>query len=528
MAHTRRETLQAALAASAGLLGGPAQASPSGVRNYHACLSEDALDADPGLLQRVKAAGIGTVWTTGFLYGYWQYTPERITAWRKSIEQAGMLAEVVNVPLGHPGDSLGAKSGDVPLTPPKHWRTGVAVDGAVHAGTSLHPPATAENAAAVARIAQLGVRKLFVDDDFRLARGPGQVGGCWCREHMEAFLKLHGYSAAREAELHDDAARRRLTPLLRQWVDYHGGLLTACFRAQQAAAPTLKLGNMIMFMGSEKAGIQLPAYKDSLFRVGELMFNDASFRGTKPKTDELFSALFHRRFAQPQLAYSETTAFPADQLSAPNMAAKLAVSTIADVRNTMFMSGLTPFPATHWDTLAPAMARHARIHEKLKGHKPAGPLKHYWGDAGRYVSDDNAYSLFLATGIPFEVCGKLPSDGWCFLGDHDAAHLLPGLKPGPARFIVRGSGPDRPDVQQVPEALPDLWRLKQQIIPSLGHVPFVREEVPVTCAWYPSARAVLLWNLAEEAQEVTLVAGRSMRPVRLAPLGVELVEGVTV
>jgi hypothetical protein len=60
--------------------------------------------------------------------------------------------------------------------------------------------------------------------------------------------------------------------------------------------------------------------------------------------DELFSVLFHRRFADPQRCYSETTAFPADRLSAANMAAKLVISTLADVRHTMFMSGLTPFP----------------------------------------------------------------------------------------------------------------------------------------------------------------------------------------
>jgi len=42
-----------------------------------------------------------------------------------------------------------------------------------------------------------------------------------------------------------------------------------------------------------------------------------------------------------------------------------AVSTIADVRNTMFMSGIRPFPRTHWETLAPAMREQALIHRKV-------------------------------------------------------------------------------------------------------------------------------------------------------------------
>ena len=72
----------------------------------------------------------------------------------------------------------------------------------------------------------------------------------------------------------------------------------------------------------------------------------------KGKTDELFSSLFHRRFVAPELAYSETTAYPANSLSLANKVAKLAVSTISDVRNTMFMCD---FPKDHWSTLAPAM-----------------------------------------------------------------------------------------------------------------------------------------------------------------------------
>jgi hypothetical protein len=134
---------------------------------------------------------------------------------------------------------------------------------------------------------------------------------------------------------------------------------------------------MVMYLGSEKAGIRLTDYRDVPFRVGELMFNDRSFAPVKGKTDELFSSLFHRRFVRPELAYSETTAYPANELSAGNMAAKLAVSTLSDVRNTMFMSGLTPFPREHWQTLGPAMKQHADVHRKIAGHTPRKPLKHY-------------------------------------------------------------------------------------------------------------------------------------------------------
>ena len=184
---------------------------------------------------------------------------------------------------------------------------------------------------------------------------------------------------------------------------------------------------MVMYSGAEKAGIRLTDYAGRAERVGELMFCDDEFDRLKGKTDELFSVLFHRRFLRPELAYSETTAYPAQRLSARNMAAKLATSTIGDVRNTMFMSGLTALPPRPLATLAPAMKRHARLHEKLAGHTPRGPLKHFWGEASRYVGDDNALSLFLALGVPFEVTGTPAADGFTFLSDADAlgssAHL---------------------------------------------------------------------------------------------------------
>lgn len=487
-------------------------------RSFHLCVSPAALEADPDLLDLLKGSGVDTLWIAGFLYGYW-YTPaEQLAAWRSKIEAAGMGMQVVNVPLGHPGDSLGAMDGNVPLTPPKHWKLGTRPDGSTYAGTSLHDPAAAENAAAVKAIAGAGFQTIFVDDDFRLAQGPGTIGGCFCEEHKRRFLSTHGFSEAQWEQLLGDIKSRSLTQLLCAWRDFTCDDLSACFRAMQQAAPQAQVGNMIMYLGAEKAGIRLRDYRDAPFRVGELMFDDRSFGTVKGKTNELFSVLFHRRYAQPHLAYSETTAFPANQLSAANMAAKLAISTITDVRNTMMMSGLSPFPKTHWDTLAPAMRKQAEFHEKLAGQTPRGPLKHFWGEAGRSVSDDNPYSLFLAMGIPFEVIEVLPREGWVFLSDADARMVaetkhkeFTGLK-----VVARKESP--PDIHGVPEELDALFALKREIVPSLQDIPFVANEVPAVCAWYPESQRVFLWNLTEERQELRLKFRVSESVVPLAPL----------
>lgn len=494
------------------------------VRSFHVCTNPDSLDAEPDRLELYRDAGVSTVWLAAFFYGYWPYAPERLRSWSKRIEAMGMASAMANIPLGHPGDSLGAKSEAFPLTPPEHWHTAQRPNGIVYVGTSLHKPATEENEQAMRVLAGLGVKQVFLDDDFRLAPGPGTIGGCFCAEHKADFLQKYGYGDSVWLDLLAAVNERSLTPVLRHWIEYTCDQLTDSFRRQQAAAPDISLGNMVMFFGAEKAGIRLQDYKDAPLRVGELMFKDSSFAQVKNKTAELFSSLFHRRYAAPELAYSETTAFPADKLSAANMAAKLAVSTISDVRHTMYMSGVTPFPREHWPVLSPAMKKHKAIHAIVAGHVPRGPFKHYWGERERYVGEDNPNSLFLATGVPFQVTDEPARDGWTFLANYDAkAAAEQQLKSRGTRFVVRQAVADRADLQVVDETLAALFAFKRQLIPQFDKTPYVLEEKPVVCTWYPSARCVLLWNLAETNEEFTLVYKNSQRLVKIAALDVELI-----
>lgn len=491
--------------------------------SFHLCLSPDAIEAEPELLRVVRDAGVTDIWTTGYLYGYWYYALPRIQTAMQAIEDAGMAAHVVNVPLGHPGDSLGAQSGDVPLSPPAHWRMGVNADGAQHSGTLLHAPAVHENSQALQDLQAIGVREVFLDDDFRLAVAPGMIGGCFCADHRQHFLSLHGYPVSQWEQLLHGVGNRADTPLLRQWVDFTCDELTSAFRQQQNAAPGINLGIMVMYLGAEKAGIRMTDYNACLFRVGEFMFNDPSFSPVKGKTDELFSVLFHRRFCSPDNSYSESTAFPADQLSARNHAAKLVISLIADVRNTMFMSGLTPFPRQHWSTLASAIQRQHRLHSLVAGHPLRGPLKHYWGTTSRYTGDDNPFSLFLALGIPFEVVDE-PRDGWTFLSTADAqdirsegklhpeAHVI--FRPGDCTHFANGLA--------IEESLPALFDFKHQVIAQLEDIPYIAEDVPAVCAWYPEAHCVLAWNMNETPQQFTLRFNDWAQVIRLGALDAEV------
>ncbi len=527
MRVTRRTFLGTCAAAGAGYcLGGESAsaATSSSKRLYNLSISIEVLEKEPERLKVFADAGGTHVWVPGFFYGHWPVPLDQVCAWRKRALDMGLDAQMINIPLGHPGDALGSANGAFPLTGPKYWHNGQRPDGKLYSGTSLHEPATEENVAALKEIAKCGVRRVFVDDDFRLAPSPGQIGGCFCDEHKADFLKKGGYPENAWAELIDCVNRRDLSPILRAWVEYTCDQLTACFRAQQAATPTIEMGNMVMYFGAEKAGTRLTDYRGVPLRVGEMMFHDEAFGTVKGKTDELYSCLFHRRFVTPELAYSETTAYPSDKLSAANMAAKLVVSTIADVRNTMFMSGLTAFPMAHWDVLGPAMKRHSALHERLAGHTPKGPFKHYWGEASRYVGNDQPYSLCLASGVPFEVVDTPPETGFVFLSDADAKHAATQKLPEKTRWVSRIAGPQAPGARVMEESLENLFALKHEIAEELKGVPHVVEDKPVVCAWYPTANAVLLWNLSETREKLTVRLGAVDRTAEIDALGADIVE----
>jgi hypothetical protein len=209
------------------------------------------------------------------------------------------------------------------------------------------------------------------------------------------------------------------------------------------------------------------------------------------------------------------------------MAAKLVISTICDVRNTMFMSGITPFPKTHWATLGPAMTQQAKLHAKLAGHTPRGPFRHYWGEAQRYVGDDRPFSLFLASGMPFEVAETLPADGWTFLSDYDARDIAEGrLKPAGGDLVARDSAPEADALKAIAEDLPALYALKHQAVAAGYDGPYVVDDKPVVCAWYPTANAVLLWNLSEQPETFGLRVGERAITVEADALGAALVEDI--
>ena len=495
------------------------------VRRFHISLQAEAWLKNPELISIMKNAGVTDVWMGSYLQGKWFHTPKELRKSADFLKSQGFNAHVLTVPLGHPGNAIDP-SDDSWSEKKENWKNACDYDDSLYSGTSIHPPIVKDNIEAHKLLADEGFDVLFLDDDFRLGKFPGKIGGCFCDDCKNDFLQKYDYRSVDWETLIESVEKRDPTKVLRSWVEYNCDKEYNMFAALQKATPKMEIGIMVMYLGAEKSGIDLSKYQDVPFRVGEMMFGDKDFGRVKGKTDELFSALFHMRFIKPELAYSESTTYPHDALSAKNMAAKLTVSLLTDIRNTMFMSGLQAFPIEYWETLAPAMKKSALLHEKIAGLKPKGPFKHFWGWDSRLVGEDKPFSLFLASGIPFEVIDEPTEDGWIFLSNEDAKSVVEGRVIAKSNnLLVRKEAELINDnFVQIDENLEDIFSFKKSIIPSLKNIPYVDGAIPVIFAWYPTAKKALVWNVNENRQSFNIKLNNNIiKSIELEGLDVALV-----
>ena len=141
------------------------------------------------------------------------------------------------------------------------------------------------------------------------------------------------------------------------------------------------------------------------------------------------------------------------------------------------------------------------------------------------MGDDQPFSLWLAAGVPFEVAEGLPTDGWTFLSDFDARELATRKDEVKSHWVCRDLANVRPTGAEVlSESLPALFAFKKQILPQLQDVPHMQEEEPAVCAWYPTARKVMVWNLSHQPRALTLVEGPRRIALKLGPLEAVITE----
>ena len=57
-------------------------------------------------LDRMRAAGVSSVWLGGFFYGRWEASPEDIARAKTRLEEEGLYVGALSIPLGHGGQAF--------------------------------------------------------------------------------------------------------------------------------------------------------------------------------------------------------------------------------------------------------------------------------------------------------------------------------------------------------------------------------------------------------------------------------------
>jgi len=495
---------------------------------FNLCVHPVEFMEDRNLGKLLVDSGIEKVWLAGWFYGQWSYDKGKLLEARRMAEAAGLKTALVNVPLGHPGNSLGEVEKLVPLTIPDHWRYRLNVDGQEvrHCGC-LNDASWQDNLTSLREAHRMGFREVFMDDDLRLSVGPGVIGGCFCPECIGRFKAQTGVSDAEMDEVRRQVRGRIRGEALMRWLEFHGRRLTAFINDCNVIAPDLSVGVMVMYMGCEQAGIELEHLRDRLFRVGEGHFDDGSFGKVTGKLTELASAMFHMNYADPRLAYSESTAFPPTALSAENLGRKVAVPLMAGVQNVMFMSGIRLFPKSYWPVLSAHIRRARDLVRQLPDERPTGVLKLWFGPGARSVAGSWPMIDCLGLGMPVEVVPQVTPSGVYLVQAEDVPFLPLNLLADPKGTVVTAAVPRPVGAKcawiDVGRDWPGRWRAKQALMARMGDAPYISGTTPIAVQWFRRSKKLLVWNVNETGQNLEVVYCQRAQQMRLGSGEVSLI-----
>lgn len=151
-------------------------------------------------LDRMRAAGVSSIWLGGFFYGRWEASPEDIARAKTRLEEEGLQVGALSIPLGHGGQAFDpskpaeSKTGD-------GWQPRVDAAGNPWPNTSCprHAKVLADSRAAGDLLKQLGFSHLVYDDDLRVGAWGPAVPGLLLRRLYEQLPRgvscLWGYYA---------------------------------------------------------------------------------------------------------------------------------------------------------------------------------------------------------------------------------------------------------------------------------------------------------------------------------------------
>lgn len=312
------------------------------------------------MLPIMRDTGVETLWLFGYFYGRFESTLAEIEAANKYLVSEGFTVNrAISLPVGHPGNALdGDISSHTDLTIPDTWHYRVDGEGRnTYFCAAIDDVMIKDNAEAARQLRDIGMTKIFYDDDLRTSSTSRIIGGCFCEKCLKSFAEEFGTYYDRQT-LYTLLRSESNEELTEAWTAHNCNAVVKLLKA--VTHEGLTSGIMVAQGGKRRNGIDIPLIKKELpgtfFRVGEGNFRDEDFEREEGKSGLIRSLLTHKELiGDVSKTYSETTVFPARALSPENMVEKMRIEVKNGIKNIYLMSGVWLIDEPYWAAIKKAM-----------------------------------------------------------------------------------------------------------------------------------------------------------------------------
>ncbi|SDW05925.1 hypothetical protein [Paenibacillus sp. CF384] len=502
------------------------------------------------LIGHMKDAGIEKVWIAGFFSGK-MIDIEELKEAKAFAEQHGLEVGAVTIPVGHPGNALNPDDPDFEqLELPKHWHYRIDKSGStVYYCGAIDASLIEDNGKAAIRLREAGFKEVFLDDDLRAGNYNSDIEGCYCNDCVAEFNRIYHRQATRET-LRDAAADKLDTDLMLDWVAFQCDKVTDVVKATEIDG--VRPGIMVMHYGDERHGIDIPSIRervpDTIFRVGELHFNDGSFGNPNGKAQELMGIVYHLNFLAGAEAYSESTIFPPRSLKEHNLVYKAKLAITAGIENVLFMSGTWLLEESYWQALTAARPVLQALDQACSNAVRNYPVHLAYGTNGAYVEAFVPTTLPVLAGLPVKPvrADQLSADGevLLFFGDYRLSaqwqerltsykkvifdrkaasrniDLLGNLQSSHSHLVFWDMDADSSNVTE------GTVRLRELASQDAWRFPWITEGENIGITWMEDSNGgkSILINLAEVETEGVLIWADDRYSFRLKPLSFAIID----
>ena len=502
----------------------------------------------PRVIAMMKEAGVDTIWLWGYFYGTTWSSLETIAEAGKIARSHGFEAAIIQLPVGHPGNSLNPDDADVLLKIPDHWRYRQDSAGKpkYYIG-DIEPVMVRENVESIVALRDAGFKRFMMDDDLRLGELGDEIQGCFCEICVSEFGRVSGRTLTREA-LVQALQDKTDTALMKEWVRYNCSKVTDMMKEMNV--PGVELGIMVMHLGDERHGIDMREIQEAVpgveFRVGELHFSDGEFGSPEGKASELLGIQYHLNLVGREHAVSETTVFPPRSLSENNLICKVKIAVSAGISDIYFMSGTWLIDESYWSAWGRQYPAIRQIADWCDPYERAYPVHLAKGTHGAYGEPVEPPLLPYYAGLPVKpVRGNEPDatgEVLLFFGDYRIGDEWEKCFPLYKTVIVDRKAAERNkgNLDRLPENV-RLWEHEAGTLPAETEVALLRRELEACGAFkadfpriiegvnlalvsLPERNSVIVMNLEERPNAGLLALGDRRTPIELPALGFALVE----